>query len=122
MHLLAIFEQPRPVLFLGLFFPQHELDVARAVYRLGVFDVDLAVELELDMIRRLLGVGFAGEGQARGVEVDFAVLGRDVRGRDGEVDDVLLRGRGVGALGPEHCDELLVNYLVKCGALGSVLE
>ena len=101
MHLLLRLEQPGPILFLGLLFPQYELDITGAMYRLGVFDVDFSKKLKLDVVGGFLGVGFAGKGQARRLQVDFAGFGRYVGRGDGEIDDVFLGDRDVGALGPE---------------------
>ena len=40
--------------------------------RLALFHVDLAVEVQLDMVGKLLGIGVAGECQGSGFEIDFA--------------------------------------------------
>ena len=90
MHFLVLLEQPWPVLLLHVLFPEHKLDIAGAVYRLGVLDVKLGVKVQLDVIGGFLGFGFAGEGETRGLDVNFAGLGRDVRSGDGEIDDVFL--------------------------------
>jgi len=47
-----------------------------------------------------LGVAVAGEGEGRGLEVDFKGIIGDVRGTDCEVDIIFLRIAGGRALGP----------------------
>ena len=69
---------------------------------LAVLDVDLAVEFQLDMVGRLLGVGVAGEGQGVGLEVEFEGLVGDVGGGDCEVNVITFRVTGGGALGPDN--------------------
>lgn len=100
MHALALLQQPRPVLLLQLLLHELEVDVRAGVVRLGGVDVDLAVELELDVVGRLLGRGVAREGQAAGLELDLG--GGDVRGGDREGYVVALGVGGGGALGPDH--------------------
>ena len=62
MNFLALLQQPRPVLLLHLLLAQYKLDLARRVVRLAVFDINLSVEFELDMIGGLFGRRSAGEG------------------------------------------------------------
>ena len=62
MHLFALLEKPWPVFLLLFLFPEHKLHIPRAVMRLAVLDVDLAVELQHDVVGCLLGIGGAGEG------------------------------------------------------------
>ena len=71
--------------------------------RLGIVDVDLGVEFQLDVVGSFLAIGVTGEGQAGGfeIEVDFG----DVGGGDCEVDVVLLGIAGGGSLGPGYCVE-----------------
>lgn len=99
VHALALLQQPRPVLLLQLLLPQLEVHVRAGVVRLGGVDVDVAVELELDVVGGLLGLGVAAEGEAAGLEVDLG-LG-DVGRGDREGDVVVLGVRGGGALGPD---------------------
>ena len=61
--------------------------------RLGVVNVNLAVELELDVVCCLFSLRVAGEGEGAGGEVDFEGFVRDVGRGDCEVDVVFL---GVG--------------------------
>lgn len=65
-----------------------------------MFGVDLLVKFELDVIIGLFAVRVAGEGQAGGLKVELHRRFGHVRHRDGEVDDVLLRGGLGGALRP----------------------
>lgn len=99
MHALALLQQPRPVLLLQLLLPELEVHVGAGVVRLGGVDVDVAVELELDVVGGFLGLGVAGEGEAGGLEVDRG-LG-DVGGGDREGDVVALGVGAGGALGPD---------------------
>jgi hypothetical protein len=55
MHLLVVFEQPRPELLLEVLLAQHQLDVATGVVDLRLLGVDLGEELELKGICDLLG-------------------------------------------------------------------
>ena len=81
MHPLALLQQPRPILLLHLLLPQQEVHIRARGLRLGILDVDLAVEFQLDVVGGFLGVGVAGEGEAIGLEVDFrgAHVGRGDR-------------------------------------------
>lgn len=68
---------------------------------LALGGVDLAVELELDVVLSLQGARGAGEGEAGGLEVELDLILGDVGDGDGEVDEVL-GGVGVGgSLRPE---------------------
>lgn len=69
---------------------------------LGVLDVDLAVELEFNVIGSFLCVAVAGEGQALGLEIYFEGFVGDVGGGYCEMDVVTFLVCGGGALGPEN--------------------
>ena len=103
MDLLLVLEQTRPVLLAEILLPQHEFHVSRGVVRLGVFDVNLAEKLELDVIGCLFRLRFAGEGQGSRLQVDFGGFGGHIRGGDCERDVVAFGIVGGGALGPEDC-------------------
>lgn len=60
---------------------------------LGVLEVDLVQELELQMVGLLQRIALALKGQAGGLQVQLRVFWLAVRDGDGEVDVVLL---GVG--------------------------
>lgn len=101
MHPLAILQQTRPVLLLELLLPQQEAHIGARGMGLGVLDIDLAVELDLDVIGGFLGFAVASEGQAVGFQFDGGFFG--IRRADGEGDVVFLRVAGGRALGPENC-------------------
>jgi len=71
------------------------------VVDLAVLDVDLGVELEVQLVGALQGVGEAAEGETGGLQVQLEVLLLDVGYGDGEVDIVLCGVGLIGALGPE---------------------
>ena len=50
MHFLVALEQTWPVLSLQLLLSQNHLDVGCGVVGLGIVDIDLTVELNLEMI------------------------------------------------------------------------
>ena len=99
MHPLALLQQARPVLLLELLLPQQEAHIGARGVRLGVLDIDLAVELELDVIGGFLGFAVASEGEAVGFQVDRGFFG--IRCADGEGNVVFLRIASGRALGPE---------------------
>ena len=100
MHLLALLQQARPVLLLELLLPQQEAHVGAGGMRLGVLDIDLAVELELDVIGGFFGFAVAGEDKAVGFQIDGGLFG--ISRADGEGDVVPLRVAGGRALSPEN--------------------
>ena len=67
---------------------------------LGLVGVDNAIELELDMVRPLEGVGVTGEGDALVLDVQLELILGDVGNDNGDVDEVLLGVGGGRALGP----------------------
>jgi len=71
------------------------------VVRLGVLNVDFAVEVEFDMVGCLFGVAVACEGEGGWLEVNLEGFVRDIRGANGEDDVVAFGIGGGGALGPE---------------------
>ena len=73
--------------------------------RLGVFDVDLAVEFKLNVVGCFFAFRVAGEGEAGGLKVDFEALFGHVGGGNCEVDVVFFGIAGGGALGPGYCGE-----------------
>lgn len=101
LQLLGLLEQAGPVLLLEVLLAQLQLDVARGVVDLGVLGVDLRVELELEVEVALQGVRVALELERGGLEVQRVLVGGDIGGGDGQVDEVLLRVGVGGALGPE---------------------
>lgn len=62
MHLFAILQQPGPEFLLQLLLPQHELHLGASMICLAVLDIDLAVELQFDVVFGFFGGGDAGEG------------------------------------------------------------
>lgn len=56
MHLRLVLEQAWPVLLLQLLLAQNHLDVSRGVVCLGVLNIDLGEEFDLEEVGRLLGV------------------------------------------------------------------
>lgn len=101
MQLPRLLQQTRPVLLLLLLLAQHHVDAARGVMGLGVLDIDLGVQLQVDLVLDLFRVARAGEGYAGGGEVELCGRGGDVWHGEGHEEDVLFGfGRG-GALGPE---------------------
>lgn len=102
MHLLAFLQEPGPVLRLGLLLPENEVDAARAVVVLGVGDINVGVEVEVNSIADALGVGTA-ERHLAVLEIDLERVLGDVGRVNGEEDDVLLGVGLVGALRPGHC-------------------
>lgn len=88
MSLLTLLEQSRPVFLLCLLLPQDKLNIFRSMMRLAIFNINVAVKLELDVICGFLGFRVAGEGKACGFQID--VNFRDVRSRDGQEDEILL--------------------------------
>lgn len=101
LQLLGLLKQAGPVLLLEFLLAQLQLDVARGVVDLGVLGVDLGVELELEVEVALQGVRVALELERGGLEVQRVLVGGDIGGGDGQVDEVLLRVGVGGALGPE---------------------
>ena len=61
MHLLALLQQPRPVLLLHLLFLQHKHHISRRMMRLAVLGVDFGVKFEFYVVSCLLRIGVAGE-------------------------------------------------------------
>lgn len=55
VNLLAVLEQTGPVLLLELLLAQYECDIAAAVVDLGLFGVDLGVELDVNGVCDFLG-------------------------------------------------------------------
>lgn len=103
VDLLGLLEQAGPVGLVELLLLQLQLDILARVVDLGGLLVDLGVKLELQVVGLLEGVGVAGEGQTRGLEVELEALLGHVGDGDGQVDEVLL-GIGAGrALCPENC-------------------
>lgn len=103
VHLFRLLEQARPVLLGQLLLAQLHLNVASRVVDLARGRVDLGVELELDMVGLLEGVGVTGECETGGLHVQLDIGRWHIGDVDGEVDKVLL-GVGVGgALRPEDC-------------------
>lgn len=103
VNLLRLLEQAGPVGGIELLLAKLHLDIAGSVIDLARRRVNLGVELELDMVSLLEGVGVAGEDETSGLEVELEVGSRNVGDANGEVDEVAL---GVGsrrALGPENC-------------------
>ena len=67
--------------------------------RLAILNIYVAVKLKLDMISGFLGFWVAGEGEARGFQIDINF--RNVRSRDCQEDDILLGIRTWRALSPK---------------------
>ena len=67
--LLLLLQQARPVLLAELLLLQHHLDIPLRVVDFGRGGVDLGVELELDCVLRLPGLGVAGEVNVCGLHV-----------------------------------------------------
>lgn len=107
VNLLGLLEQAGPVGLVELLLLQLQLDILARVVDLGGLLVNLGVELELQVVSLLEGVGVAGKGQTSGLEVELEALLGHVGDGDGQVDEVLL-GIGAGrALRPE-------NYASAC--------
>lgn len=103
VNLLGLLEETRPVMSIKLLLAELHLDITGRVVDLARSRVNLGVELKLDMVGLLEGVGVAGEDETSGLKVELEVGSRDVGNADGEVDEVVL---GVGsrrALGPANC-------------------
>ncbi len=64
-------------------------------------DVNLSVELKLNMIVSLEGVGVAREGNGLRLQVEFEIFRLHVRYGYGEVDEVLGGVSLAGALSPQ---------------------
>lgn len=71
MHLRLVLQQTRPVLLLEILLSQHHLDVGGGVVCLGVVDVDLGEEVDLEVVGGLFCVRGAGEGQTGGLKVEL---------------------------------------------------
>lgn len=89
MDLLAVLQQAGPELLLELLLSQDDLDVLGGVVDLALLLVDLGVELEVDLVCPLEGVGVAAEAEALGLQLELEVVRLDVGDVDGEVDEVL---------------------------------
>jgi hypothetical protein len=115
VDLLGLLEQAGPVLLLELLLLELELDVLAGVEGLGLGGVDLGVELDVELVRPLQGVGVTLEGDALGLDVELQVGGGDIGDGDGQVDEVLGSIRGAGALGPEdwRIVSLLTSWRLK---------
>ena len=105
VHLLAILQQPGPVLNLQFLLPQHKFHIAGCVMCLAVLRIDLIVEGELQVVVDFLGVTVAGESEGSGGQVDLGGRGRYIGSANCEVDVVTFWIGGGGALGPGHCCE-----------------
>lgn len=92
-----------PELGVELLLLQLQLDVLAGVVNLGGLVVDLSVQLEVEVVSLLEGIGVAGEGQAGGLQLELQVCGGDVGNGDGHVDVVLVGLDAGRALGPEDC-------------------
>lgn len=122
LQLLGLLEQAGPVLLLEVLLAQLQLDVARGVVDLGVLGVDLRVELELEVEVALQGVRVALELERGGLEVQRVLVGRDIGGGDGQVDEVLLRVGVGGALGPEDWSwEIWLATVAVAAAAAAIL-
>jgi hypothetical protein len=102
VHLLSVLQQPGPELRLELLLSQDQLDILVGVVDLALLLVNLGVEFELHVVGPLERVGEASEDQPLWLQLQLEVFGLDVRNVDREVDEVLCRLCGVGALSPEN--------------------
>jgi hypothetical protein len=89
MPLLAALEQPRPELRASLLLPQHQLDASTRGVGLALIGINLASELQLNMVVGVLGFRETGECDGLRLELQLEIRGGDVWRRDGQVDDVL---------------------------------
>lgn len=105
METLLLLEKTGPVLFLEILLLELDLDVLGGVVDLALGGVDIGIELEVDVVLALERLGGTGEGEGVGLEVQLDVVLRDVRDRDGQVDEVLAGIGGRGALSPEDCSK-----------------
>lgn len=105
METLLLLEKTGPVLFLEILLLELDLDVLGGVVDLALGGVDIGIELEVDVVLALERLGGTGEGEGVGLEVQLDVILRDVRDRDGQVDEVLAGIGGRGALSPEDCSK-----------------
>lgn len=103
VNTLRVLEQPRPVLLLKLLLVKLHLNVLGSVVDLALGGVDLAPELELDVVLLLESGRGAGEVEAGGLEVEGEAILGHVGDRDGKVDEVLGWVGDGGSLGPEDC-------------------
>ena len=90
VDLSLVLEQSWPVFLLELFLPQDHLDVFCRVICLRVFYIDLCIELKIQVVSRLLGLGGTRERKACGLEVEFQGRFRNIRDGDCKVDVIFL--------------------------------
>lgn len=103
VDLLRLLEETGPVGGIELLLAKLHLNIAGSVVDLARRRVDLGVELELDVVGPLEGVGVASEDETSGLEVELEVGSRDVGNANGEVNEVALGVGGRRALSPENC-------------------
>ena len=103
MYLLCLLQKAWPELLSQVLLSQHQLHVLSGVVDLGVLDINLVVQLELDGVVFLQGVRVAGKLYCIGLDVQLEVGGLDIGDGDGYVDEVLFGVVGGGALCPKDC-------------------
>lgn len=103
MGLLGGLEQTGPVLLLELLLPQNQLNLTVIVVHLGVLGVDLAVQVEGDIIvNALLGVSREGDVGRGDGQLGTGLV--DIGGLDVDVQVVALGLSGRRPLGPRDCE------------------
>lgn len=102
MDLLGILQETRPVLLLQLLLAQHQLNLAVGVVDFAVLGIDLAKQVQGDVVCDTLAGG-AGERDIVGGDSDVGLVLGDVRSLQAHVEVVALGLIGRGALGPSHC-------------------
>lgn len=102
MNLLGVLQETRPVFLLQLLLAQHQLDLAVSVVDLAVLGINLAEQVQRDVVCYTLARG-AGERDIGGGEVDARLILGDIGGLQAHVEVVTLGLIGGGALGPSHC-------------------
>ena len=101
MDLLAILQEARPVLLLEFLLLQNQVHTAGCVPGLAAVDIDLAEQLQGDMVGGLLGVGVTSEADAGGLQLELSRRFRNIGDGEGDEEDVLGGVSAGGALGPE---------------------
>lgn len=86
MLLLALLQQPRPILLHQLLLPQHELHIPSCVVRLALLRVDDTIEIQRDFVGGLLRFAVAFKSDVGVGDGDLGGFGGYVGGDDGEVD------------------------------------
>ncbi len=101
MHFLLALQQSWPKLLFQLLLSQDQLCALARVVDLALGDINLAPELELDVVISLEGLRVARVRDGSWLDIELEVLLLDVRHDNAEVDEVLCGIGLVGSLGPK---------------------